>query len=62
MRVAFNKYLSEDWKYFNVNEYLEEVLKLLSESLNNYQTVISKTFFQTKKELLEYEAQLLNHE
>ncbi|WP_417940243.1 M48 family metallopeptidase [Flavobacterium sp. RS13.1] len=62
MRIAFNKYLSEDWKYFNGNQYSEEELKLLSESLNNYQTVISKTFFQTKKELLEYQAQLLNHE
>ncbi|CAM3433510.1 M48 family metalloprotease [Flavobacterium chungbukense] len=62
MRADFNKYLSEDWKYFNGNQYLEEVLKLLSESLNNYQIVISRTFFQTKKELLEYKAQLLKYE
>lgn len=62
MRADFNKYLSEDWKYFNGNQYMEELLQLLSESLNNYQIVISRSFFQTKKELLEYEAQLLKHE
>lgn len=62
MRAAFSKYLSEDWVYFDGSQYLEEVLKLLSESMHNYQIVISKTFFQTKKELLDYQVQLLNHE
>ena len=62
MRVAFNKYLSEDWVYFNGNQYMEELLQILSESMHNYQMVISKTFFQTKKELLDYQVQLLNHE
>ncbi len=62
MRVAFNKYLSEDWVYFNGNQYMEELLQILSESMHNYQIVISKTFFQTKKELLDYQVQLLNHE
>ncbi len=62
MRVSFNKYLSEEWVYFNGNQYLEEVLQLLTESLVNYQFVISRTFFETKKELLDYQVQLLNHE
>ena len=62
MRAAFNKYLSEDWVYFSNNQYMEESLKLLSESMTNYQVVISKAFFLTKKELLDYQVQLLNHE
>ncbi|MBB4801945.1 Zn-dependent protease with chaperone function [Flavobacterium nitrogenifigens] len=62
IRASFNKYLSEEWVYFNGNQYLEEVLQLLTESLMNYHFVISRTFFQTKKELLDYQVQLLKHE
>lgn len=61
MRVSFNKYLSEEWVYFNGNQYLDEVLELLSKSMIDYQDVLSKTFFKTKKELLEYKAQLLQY-
>lgn len=61
MRVAFNKYLSEEWVYFNGNQYLDEALQLLSKAMNDYQDVLSKTFFQAKKELLEYQAQLLHY-
>ncbi|MWB96176.1 M48 family metalloprotease [Flavobacterium sp. GA093] len=61
MREVFGKYLSEDWKYFSRNEYLNEVLEILNKSVTNYQFILSKTYFQTKKELLTYKIQLLNN-
>ncbi|MEL1254488.1 M48 family metalloprotease [Flavobacterium sp. DGU38] len=59
IRESFTKYLSEDWKYFNKNEYLNEVLDVLSKAMSNYQIVLSKSFFQKKKDLLEFQIQLL---
>ncbi|WP_166925742.1 M48 family metallopeptidase [Flavobacterium poyangense] len=59
MRDSFNKYLSEEWVYFNSDHYLDEALELLSKSMIDYQDVLSKTFFKTKKDLLDYKAQLL---
>lgn len=59
MREAFNKYLSEEWVYFNVNQYIESELGLFFQSIADYESVLSKTFFQAKKELLDYQVQLL---
>lgn len=59
-KELFAKYLSEDWVYFNKNEYLEECLELLSKAMNNYQMILSKSFFQKKKELLDFKIQLMN--
>ena len=60
MEEEFTKYLSEDWVYFSRQEYHNSELELLSSSIRNYQQILSKTFFNTQKELLEFKVQLLN--
>jgi len=59
IREAFNKYLSEEWVYFNVNQYIESELALFNRSIADYEAILSKTFFEAKKELLDYQVQLL---
>ncbi|MDW8850640.1 M48 family metalloprotease [Flavobacterium sp. MMLR14_040] len=59
-KQLFAKYLSEDWVYFNKNEYLNECLEILSKAMNNYQMILSKSFFQKKKDLLDFKIQLIN--
>lgn len=59
MRVALNKYLSEEWRYFSANVYVEENIAILSQAIRDYQIVLSNTYFQTKKELLDFQVQLL---
>ena len=59
-KQLFAKYLSEDWVYFNKNEYLNECLEILSNAMNNYQMILSKSFFQKKKDLLDFKIQMIN--
>lgn len=61
IRELFIKYLSEDWKYFNHNEYLNEVLELMTKSMASYQSILSSTYFQKKKRLLEFKAERLKN-
>lgn len=59
VKELFEKYLSEDWVYFNKNEYLNECLDLLSKAMNNYQMILSKSFFEKKKDVLNFKIQLM---
>ncbi|MNQ77047.1 hypothetical protein D3C85_919020 [compost metagenome] len=59
MKDLFAKYLSEDWVYFSKNEYLNECLDHLSTAMNNYQLILSKSFFEKKKDLLNFNIQLM---
>lgn len=60
IKELFAKYLSEDWIYFSKQEYHNSSLELLSSSIRDYQLVLSKTFFNAKKAMLEFKVQLLN--
>ncbi|MBF4465323.1 M48 family metalloprotease [Flavobacterium sp. LC2016-12] len=59
MKELFTKYLSEDWVYFSKNEYLNECLDVMSKAMSNYQLILSKSFFEKKKDLLNFNIQLM---
>lgn len=51
----FEKYLSEEWRYFNGAVYIDENLKILFTATNYYYNLLSRKYFLTKKELLNYQ-------
>jgi Zn-dependent protease with chaperone function len=59
-REIFEKYLKQDWIYFEGSNYNEENLKLLFTTLNAYPGVLSKIYFQLKKSLLDFQVSLIN--
>ncbi|NOU59081.1 M48 family metalloprotease [Marinifilum caeruleilacunae] len=59
MRSNFELYLSKDWQYFREESYLEDNLAILFATINDYGYLISRGYFITKKELLDYQVHLL---
>jgi len=55
----FELYLKEDWVYFANNKYIDEELNILYSALNNYIFLLSRGYFLIKKELLDYQCELL---
>jgi Zn-dependent protease with chaperone function len=58
IKVNFEDYLAYDRTYFYDDVYKNEELNLMFTCVGNYQTVLSKTHFNVKKELLECQAKL----
>lgn len=58
IRESFEKYLSQEWIYFNKPNYNNDALDVLFGALRNYHTVITHTCFKYKKSLLDYQAGL----
>lgn len=52
IRNTFNQYLKADQHYFNGSQYNQDALNLLFGSLRNYTYLLSKSYFNVKKELL----------
>jgi len=59
IRQHFTDYLSKDWMYFFRTKYDDDALNVLFTSINDYRFVLSETFFALKKELLDYQAGLV---
>lgn len=57
--AKFNEYLSGDYTFFHDQEYKSDELGTLFSAINNYQTVMSKTYFGVKKQLLDYQVTLI---
>lgn len=55
----FTQYIETERDYFVHPTYIENELEVLFSCLNNFQDVLSKTLFQSKKEFLDYQAELL---
>jgi len=58
IQATFDKYLSQDWAYFDTDNYLEDNLQLLYTVLNYYVFLLSKGYFQVKKNVLKYQEKL----
>jgi Zn-dependent protease with chaperone function len=59
MKKSFDSYLAEKLKYFGKQMYFEENLQILFLALNNYASLVSRGYFITKRELLNYQLSLL---
>ncbi len=58
IREDFNKYLADKREYFNRPKYNNDALALMFKNIQNFQTVISQTYRNLKRNLLEYQAEL----
>ena len=54
------QYLSKDWQYFAGENYYNQTLDIFFNAINNYAYLLSRGYFLTKKELLDYKVDLLN--
>lgn len=60
MKESFELYQKQKLKYFNLQTYNEDNLQILFLAMNNYVQLISRGYFVTKRELLDYQLELLN--
>lgn len=58
VRENFNNYLSQDWEYFRLNNYVEASLTMLRTIMQTYPIVVGRSYFFTKKALLDNMASL----
>ncbi|QDH78610.1 M48 family metalloprotease [Echinicola soli] len=59
MQEAFEKYLSKPWKYFGNETYFDANLEVLFTAMNFYAVLLSRSYFVMKRNLLEYQADLI---
>ncbi len=52
---SFQKYLSKEWEYFNGTEYYNDNLQTLFNATNEYSYLLSRKYFVTKLDLLNYQ-------
>lgn len=55
----FELYLSKKWRYFGRDMYFDENLNMLFRVMNNYVFVLSKGYFVLKREILNYQEELI---
>ncbi len=55
----FELYLSKQWKYFGNEKYFDNNLEIIFTAMNNYAFLLSRGYFLLKKELLDYQDELL---
>jgi len=55
----FNLYISKEWKYFGNEKYFDDNLEILFIAMNNYQFLLSRGYFLLKKELLNFQIELI---
>lgn len=60
IKENFDKYLNENWVYFANNEYIDFELQILFKSINDYSYLISRGYFLIKKDLLNFQTELLS--
>jgi len=59
IKSNFEQYLSKHWAYFGNEQYFDHNLEILFKAINNYGYLLSRGFFLVKKELLDYQEELL---
>ena len=57
----YQKYLNESWVYFANNEYIDYELQILFKSIRDYGYLISRGYFLIKKNLLDFQSELLSN-
>ena len=61
IKENFDKYLKENWVYFANDEYIDYELQILFKSINDYSYLISRGYFLIKKDLLNFQTELLSN-
>ncbi len=59
IKENFDKYLKENWVYFTNDKYIDYELQILFKSINDYSYLISRGYFLIKKDLLNFQTELL---
>ena len=59
IKENFDKYIKENWVYFTNNEYIDYELQILFKSINDYNFLLSRGYFLIKKDLLNFQTELL---
>jgi len=59
IKESFDMYLKEDWVYFSKDKYIDSELEILFKALHNFGYLISREYFLIKRNLLEYQCELL---
>ncbi len=54
-KEIIEKYLSKEWEYFNGTEYYNDNLQILFNATNEYNYLLSRKYFITKLDLLNYQ-------
>lgn len=60
IKESFDNYLKENWVYFSNDKYIEHELEILFKSISNFGHIISRGYFLIKKDLLNYQSELLS--
>ena len=60
IKENFENYLKENWVYFANNQYIDNELQILFKSINDYGYIISRGYFLIKKDLLNFQSELLS--
>lgn len=60
VRRNFEKYLSREWIYFSDETYYHDPFEIFITAVNNYNNMLLRRYFLLKKDLLNYQIQLLN--
>lgn len=59
IRESFELYLKENWLYFSNSKYIDEELNIFYKAINNYIFILSRGYFLLKKDLLDFQSELL---
>ncbi len=57
----FELYLSNKWKYFGNENYIDTNLEMVFAAMNNYAFLLSRGYFLLKKKLLDYQVELIKN-
>ena len=57
--ASFELYLKEDYLYFSADKYIESELELYSQAISYYRFALSRGYFVIKKDLLDFQNQLV---
>jgi Zn-dependent protease with chaperone function len=60
IKESFDNYLKENWVYFSNDRYIEHELEILFKSISNFGYIISRGYFLIKKDLLNYQSELVS--
>ena len=59
IRASFEAYLKEDYLYFSTDKYIDSELEIFYEAITNYRYMLSRGYFIVKKDLLDFQVQLM---
>lgn len=59
IKENFDMYLKENWVYFSNENYIDYELEILFKAINNYGYILSREYFLVKRDLLNFQIELV---